>query len=339
MPSEPGLRTTFLPPPGACVSLLRRVRPSRTLTSWASRHTAASRTRWCSRCSSPSSPHLGCFRRSNRPARAANSFLSSASRCSRTVSWTRCRRTPTASPFSPRSLKPDFGLSGRRLGIPAVTSRANCCRKRWSSSSQPSSWRGLASSDAGELHLPVIILVRHGLPDWDFETPIPGHGVAHWLEGERDAGLVAEQRPGVDLARLVRNARCVIASPLRRSIESARLLAPSVAPLIDEHFTEPALPCDIRSSLRLRPGLWTGLLRSAWFCGWSPGAESFKMTRARAAEAVQILMARAEGQGSVALVGHGLMNILIAGQLRAAGWRGPRFPRPRHWAFGAYVLG
>lgn len=225
------------------------------------------------------------------------------------------------------------------MAIRAAISGDNCCRKRWSCSSQPSSCRGSASNAAGELRLPEIILVRHGIPDWDFETPIPGHGVAHWLEGERDAGLVAGQRPSVDLARLVRNARCVIASPLRRSIESARLLAPSVTPLIDEHFTEPALPGDIRSSLRLRPGLWTGLLRSAWFCGWSGGAESFKMARARAAEAVQILIARAEGQSSVALVGHGLMNILIARGLRAAGWRGPRFPRPRHWAFGVYAFG
>src|SRR5438876_6687242 len=88
-----------------------------------------------------------------------------------------------------------------------------------------------------------IILARHGLPAWDFRTPIPGHGLAQWLEGERDAALEPVQRPppGADLEQLIRDARCLIGSPLRRSIESARLIAPAVVPLIDDHFREPAL--------------------------------------------------------------------------------------------------
>ena len=177
------------------------------------------------------------------------------------------------------------------------------------------------------------------MPAWDFRTPIPGHGLAQWLEGERDAALEPVQRPppGADLEQLIRDARCLIASPLRRSIESARLIAPAVVPLIDDHFREPALPCAITSRLRLRPAVWTTLARTAWLCGWSAGVESFKAARTRAAAAAQILIARAEAAGSVALLGHGFMNILIAGRLRAVGWKGPRFPPPRHWAFGVYV--
>lgn len=188
-----------------------------------------------------------------------------------------------------------------------------------------------------ELRLPKIVLVRHGIPNWDFRTPISGYRLGDWLEGERNAGLAAEQRPGSELERLVRASHCVIVSPLRRSIESAELLAAPIAPLIDEHFVEPPLPCEIRSALRLRPGLWTGLARSAWFCGWSAGVESFRAARARATRAAQILIERAERHESVALIGHGLMNMLIARRLRDAGWRGPRLLRPRHWTFGVYV--
>src|SRR5436190_24229252 len=83
--------------------------------------------------------------------------------------------------------------------------------------------------------------------------------------------------------------------------------------------------------------VWTALARFAWVCGWSAGVESFKSARTRAAEAARILIARAEAHGSVALMGHGFMNILISGRLRAQGWTGPRFPRLRHWAFGVYV--
>lgn len=187
------------------------------------------------------------------------------------------------------------------------------------------------------LNLVEIILARHGIPACDFTTPIPGNGLAHWLASERDAAVDPTQRPSAELERRIRNAGCVIASPLRRSIESVRLLAPSIVPLIDEHFQEPPLPSAIESRLRLSPRLWTGLARSAWFCGWSAGVESFKAARARAAEGVRILIGHAESQGSVVLLGHALINILIARQLRAVGWEGPWFPPPRHWGFAVYV--
>src|SRR5438093_9970936 len=72
------------------------------------------------------------------------------------------------------------------------------------------------------------------------------------------------------------------------------------------------------------------------FCGWSAGVESFKAARERAAKAASILTGHAEESGAVVLVGHGLMNILIARRLRASGWRGPRLPSPQHWTFGVY---
>jgi len=181
-----------------------------------------------------------------------------------------------------------------------------------------------------------IILARHGRPAWDFRTPIPGHALAEWLRGEADAPLDASPRPGAELERLSRTAQCLVTSPLRRSRDSARLLAPAMVLLIDPCFREAELPSAFRSSLLLRPEMWTWLARSAWFCGWSAGVESVKGARERAANAAAVLTGQAEACGTVVLVGHGLMNILIARRLRAAGWRGPRFPSPRHWTFGVY---
>src|SRR2546426_1939708 len=125
-----------------------------------------------------------------------------------------------------------------------------------------------------------IILARHGRPAWDFRTPIPGHGLAEWLRGEADAPLDSSHPPSADLEQLSRIAKCLVTSPLRRSRDSAQLLAPATAPLVDPCFREAQLPCAIRSGLRLRPRLWEWLARSAWFCGWSAGAESFKAARA-----------------------------------------------------------
>lgn len=175
----------------------------------------------------------------------------------------------------------------------------------------------------------TIVLARHGRPAWDFETAIPGRAFAEWRRGEDDAPLDPSSRPGKELEQHVRGAHCVAASPLRRSRESALLLAPSAQPLVDACFREGELPSAFRSALRLGPEVWAWLARSAWFCGWSGGVESFREARARAAQAAALLTAEAR-RGLVVLVGHGLMNILIARQLRRTGWRGPRFPSSQH---------
>lgn len=189
---------------------------------------------------------------------------------------------------------------------------------------------------AGYVGVIRIVLARHGRPAWDFRTPIPGHALAEWLRGEGEATLAASPRPSPELERLSRDAKCLVVSPLRRSRDSARLLAPTMAAVIDPCFREAELPAAIRSGLRLRPEMWALLARAAWFCGWSAGVESFTEARHRASTAASVLTGHAEACGAVVLVGHGLMNILIARRLRGAGWRGPRFPSPQHWTFGVY---
>jgi broad specificity phosphatase PhoE len=183
-----------------------------------------------------------------------------------------------------------------------------------------------------------IVLARHGRPAWDFRTPIPGHAFCAWRRGEDEAPLDPASVPGAELERLSRTAACLVASPLRRSQESARRLAPGTDALVDARFREAELPCAFRSGLRLPPEAWGGLARAAWFCGWSAGAESFRAARARAAEAARTLAGYAESRGPVVLVGHGMINILIGVALRRMRWRGPRWPSRRHWAFGLFEL-
>jgi broad specificity phosphatase PhoE len=181
-----------------------------------------------------------------------------------------------------------------------------------------------------------IILARHGRLRWDSRTRIQGRAFGEWLRGENDAPIDATHQPSRELQRLVSTADRIVASPLRRSLESARLLAPAIAPLVDACFREAELPSAIHSRLRLRPDTWAWLARVAWFLGWSAGVESFAAARGRAARAAETLVAQATARGTVVLVGHGLMNVLIAAQLRHAGWHGPLWPSRRHWAFSAY---
>lgn len=181
-----------------------------------------------------------------------------------------------------------------------------------------------------------IILARHGRPAWDYSTRIPGHGLAIWLRGERDAPLDPASRPDPALGQLARNAALVIASPLRRSIDSARLLCPSRSPRIEDDLQEAALPSAFGSDLHLPPNLWAVIARARWFLGWCPGVESLAVVRQRAARAARTLHGLAQ-HGDIVVIGHGLMNALIAAQLGGLGWGGPAFAWRRHWAFGTYT--
>jgi broad specificity phosphatase PhoE len=182
-----------------------------------------------------------------------------------------------------------------------------------------------------------IILARHGRPAWDFRTPVRGHAFGDWRRGEDDAPLDPTYPPPAALRAFMRGATSVFTSPLRRSRESAARLAPGVATLVDADFREAELPCGFRSGLRLWPGMWGLVARSAWCCGWSAGVETFAAARQRAAKAAALLRARAARDGLVVLVGHGFLNILIARHLRAAGWRGPPLPSQAHWGFAIYA--
>ena len=134
----------------------------------------------------------------------------------------------------------------------------------------------------------------------------------------------------------MRSASFIITSTLRRSIDSAYILAPSTPFITDSLFREADLPSSFQSKIRLRPRVWGVLARSAWLCGWSDGGESFAAARDRAVRAAQALVAQTAAHDTLAVIGHGMMNLLIARQLRAGGWQGPRIPSLRHWSFGVY---
>ena len=184
----------------------------------------------------------------------------------------------------------------------------------------------------------TIVLARHGKPDWDETTLIPGHDLGRWIRGRDAAPIVASVRPPEELVRIGRACRMVVASPLRRSLESAELIVPGAEPFVDEMFKEVVLPTDIHIGIKLRPQMWSFLARVAWYCGWSPGGESYAEAKERAWEATYALMDMASTERSVLLVAHGIMNGLIGKRLRHAGWSGPWLRPRRLWAHATYRL-
>jgi broad specificity phosphatase PhoE len=168
-----------------------------------------------------------------------------------------------------------------------------------------------------------ILLVRHGRPAVDYRTRIPGSAFGAWLRSYDEAPLDVTFLPPADLRARVSTIGWIASSPLRRSRESAALLAPGRPVVCDALFAEAGIPSTIHVSLALRPRHWTLLLRVAWLCGWSRGAESVHEARRRAHRAAARLVELAREHRSVILIGHGEINRMISRVLRRMGWHGP----------------
>ena len=175
--------------------------------------------------------------------------------------------------------------------------------------------------------MPEILLVRHGRPVCDHASRIRGCDFARWVDAYECAPLDVKSQPTVGLLAQVATIHCLVTSTMRRAVESAAVLAPGRTPIINPLFNEAGIPTTIRTRLALAPGHWDVIARGAWFMGWSPGVESFQEARRRAARAADRLSDLAAEHDSVMLVGHGMLNTLIARALRRNGWTGRGHPR------------
>ena len=177
-----------------------------------------------------------------------------------------------------------------------------------------------------------IIIVRHGRPQADDRSGARRRGFRGWVASVEQAPLDPTLLPPPDLTAIAASAGCVMTSPLRRSVESAALLAPGRAVLSDALFVEAGMPMVTSAPLAIRPRHWNAPGRIAWMLGWSKGRESWPAARQRAKLAAARLAELAREHHSVLLVGHGLLNILIQRALRATGWSGGGW-RADYWSY------
>ena len=180
-----------------------------------------------------------------------------------------------------------------------------------------------------------ILLVRHGMPLCDHHTKIRGCNFAEWVAAYDRAPIDRSTLPAPELRARLAAVSCIVTSALPRSIESASLVATGKPAASDPLFDEAGIPTAIPFRFALSPGRWDMLARAAWILGWSPGVESFRAARKRAARAAAQLETLACEHGAVALFGHGMLNTLIAHALRRSGLIGTGSPRT-YW--GGVVL-
>jgi len=178
----------------------------------------------------------------------------------------------------------------------------------------------------------AIILMRHGKPDHAFPARISALAMAQWCE-EYNLSRVSDLPPQRSLM-IAKKANVIVTSILPRALSSLEKLGMQ-AHSSDALYSEVDIPILPLTRLHLPPAIWLSLWRLMWFCGYSGSVESFKSATARARQAAKQLIRLSE-QGTVLLVGHGIMNKMIARELRKQGWQGEKHASSRHWSTAIY---
>jgi len=165
-----------------------------------------------------------------------------------------------------------------------------------------------------------IILMRHGKPAFTGSAKVTSREMSNWI-AEYDLSDTGEDIPLESSKSLAFSASRIISSPLPRALSSLRALGlePDV---IDKVFREAGLPVFHMPGFRFSPTVWAAFFRVMWLCGISHNVERVGIAKRRAIQAADILVAFAKGcDGPVLLMGHGVMNRLIARELRSLGFK------------------
>lgn len=179
-----------------------------------------------------------------------------------------------------------------------------------------------------------IILMRHGKPVLAQTGWIPSAEMQRWIEQYNISEVEHDGIPSVSLD-LANSATIIVASTASRALSSARALGHTVS-VADAVFCEAELPFALWRFPRLPPFAWAAFFRLLWLFGYSRGSDTIQVTKIRAKAAVQKLLAFAE-DGPVLLIGHGIMNRLIAKELIALGWTAPSKQESKYWGASVYL--
>ena len=186
----------------------------------------------------------------------------------------------------------------------------------------------------GESLLPVkIVFMRHGKPLLPASGWIAPAGMGAWIRAYDLAEVVREDVPG-DGPALARSVSFLVSSSSPRALASARQVGRTPS-IVDDIYCEAPLPFAEWRFPRLPPKIWACFFRILWFLGYAHGASPIQAARTRAGKAADRLVSLAE-EGPVLLVGHGIMNRLIARELVARGWTAPKRHRNGYWETSAY---
>lgn len=181
-----------------------------------------------------------------------------------------------------------------------------------------------------------IVLIRHGKVDHPPLTIISAASFSNWVKAYDVNPLDKSSTPTHKAIDIVSKTKAVVCSALIRSLDSAKELGVKNVTFSDSMFNEAGLPVANWKFPPLPAGMWAILFRLLWLVGYSNSTESLCETRVRAMTAIEKLIELATIHDSVAFIGHGIFNRMLANRLLEAGWTGPKKPNSKYWGFVIY---
>ncbi len=157
-------------------------------------------------------------------------------------------------------------------------------------------------------------------------------GYRDWWKRYDAGGLADTQKIPEKLKTLVESADLIIASTLRRAVESAKLVSGRAPDFTYDNLIEAALPPPHLGGLKLRPKSWGTWSRIFWYFGWSDDMETHGEARARANAMCDVLADHAKGGKQVYVSAHGWFNRMLKGSLKNRGWKCVSQNGDLHWS-------
>ena len=186
------------------------------------------------------------------------------------------------------------------------------------------------------MSIDTIILARHGEPELSKNVRLNWRGYKYWWMLYDEGGLVPGQDAPNIIKKLARQADLVIASPLKRAVETATLAKGAPPDRIEPLMVEAPLPPPNLGYFRFRPRAWGVFARISWMLGFSGETESQSEARKRAKGAAKILSNEAKGGKMIFVAGHGWFNRMMRPALIAQGFRCVEDHGDLHWSYRRY---
>ena len=180
-----------------------------------------------------------------------------------------------------------------------------------------------------------IILLRHGKPNIELSGYLSVKELKKLINEYAKSGIKVS--PDNKLQNNFTD-YFVICSDLTRSKESAKALGLNSISLSDLIFKEADLPHFDNNFLKLPVTVWVILLRLLWLFGFKKNGESFLQAKERSKLATEKLIALAQVNEKIIVVGHGLMNRLIGRQLKKKSWLVSPIVGKSYWEYRSYTL-
>lgn len=179
--------------------------------------------------------------------------------------------------------------------------------------------------------------MRHGKPEMDLNAirkiRMSPHEMGQIIRDYENSELNCQQQIPTDSNDIANQCDVFFASELVRAQSSIMMLDKPSDVIYNSCFNESNLPYQNWRSPKFTFFTWAILFRIAWMLGFNKNGESIKSGQERAQIAATKLINHTSSDQNTLLLGHGIMNRLVAKQLKQNAWRQTYNSGNGYWSY------